>query len=108
MRVAYEIEKTGFATEADTSTKSLVCIRCGSRLLQHPRWSAFVITVNDWKLLTIITKHSILDVAAALDPPLGSLEHYVKSVQIRTRKNFGFGHFSRSGTLSGLNGKDSR
>ena len=70
MRVAYEIEKTGFATEADTSTKSLVCIRCRSRLLQHPRWSAFVITVNDWKLLTIITKHSILDVAAALDPPL--------------------------------------
>ena len=32
-------------------------------LLQHPR-----------KPLTIITKHSILDVAAALDPPLESLE----------------------------------
>ena len=30
-------------------------------LLQHPRWSAS---------LTIITKRSILDVAAALDPPL--------------------------------------
>ena len=26
--------------------------------------------VNDWKPLTIITKHSILDAAAALDPPL--------------------------------------
>ena len=30
----------------------------------------FVIIVNSWKLLTIITKHSILDVAVALDPPL--------------------------------------
>ena len=29
----------------------------------------FVIKVNGWPL-TIITKHSILDVAAALDPPL--------------------------------------
>ena len=28
----------------------------------------FVIIVNGWKQLT--TKHSILDVAAALDPPL--------------------------------------
>ena len=26
--------------------------------------------VNGWKLLTIITKRSILDVAAVLDPPL--------------------------------------
>ena len=30
----------------------------------------FVIIVNGWKPLTIITKHSILDVAAVLDPPL--------------------------------------
>ena len=30
----------------------------------------FVIIVNDWKPLTIITKRSISDVAAALDPPL--------------------------------------
>ena len=33
-------------------------------LLQHPRWSAL------WKPLSIITKRSILDVAAVLDPPL--------------------------------------
>ena len=26
--------------------------------------------VNGWKTLTIITKHSILDVTAVLDPPL--------------------------------------
>ena len=30
----------------------------------------FVIIVNGWNSLTIITKHSILDVAAALNPPL--------------------------------------
>ena len=30
----------------------------------------FVIIVNGWKLLAIITKSSILDVAAVLDPPL--------------------------------------
>ena len=29
----------------------------------------FVIIVNGWKLLTIITKRSILDVAAVLDLP---------------------------------------
>ena len=29
----------------------------------------FVVIVNGWKPLTIITKRSILDVAAALDPP---------------------------------------
>ena len=30
----------------------------------------FVIIVNGWKSLTIISKHSILGVAAVLDPPL--------------------------------------
>ena len=30
----------------------------------------FVIIVNGFQLLTIITKRSILDVATALDPPL--------------------------------------
>ena len=34
----------------------------------------FVIIVNGWKPLTIITKRSILDVAAVLDPPLSVLQ----------------------------------
>ena len=38
---------------------------CFLFLGQDPRWSA--IKVNGWKLLTIITKRPILDVAAALD-----------------------------------------
>ena len=41
-------------------------------LLQHPRWSSFVIIVNGFQPLTIITKSSILDVAAVLNPPLSS------------------------------------
>ena len=32
-----------------------------------------MIIVKDWEPLTIITKGSILDVAAVLDPPLGSV-----------------------------------
>ena len=33
----------------------------------------FVIIVNGWKPLAIITNRSILDVAAALDPPLKNI-----------------------------------
>ena len=41
-----------------------------SRTAARPRVDLFVIIVNGWKLLTIITKSSILDVTAVLDPPL--------------------------------------
>ena len=44
--------------------------RGGSRAAATSKMECFVIIVNGWKPLTIITKHSILDVAAALDPPL--------------------------------------
>ena len=44
--------------------------RDGSRATATSKMERFVIIDNGWKPLTIITKHSILDVAAALDPPL--------------------------------------
>ena len=44
--------------------------RGGSRTAATSKMERFVITVNSWKPLNIITKRSILDVAAALDPPL--------------------------------------
>ena len=44
--------------------------RGGSRTAATSKMERFVIIVNGWKPLTIITKHSILDVAAVLDPPL--------------------------------------
>ena len=46
-----------------------------------------MIIFNGWKPLTIITKDSILDVAAALDPPLdlaSSMAHYEYIQQLRT------------------------
>ena len=39
-----------------------------------------MIIVNAFQLLTIITKHSILDVAAALDPPLKLQSIYFKKI----------------------------
>ena len=45
-----------------TTTK----IRGRSRAAATPKMERFVIIVNGWKPLTIITKRSILDVAAAL------------------------------------------
>ena len=44
--------------------------RGGSRTTATSKMERFVITVNGWKPLTIITKRSILDVAAVLDPSL--------------------------------------
>ena len=47
-------------------------VRCrgGSRTAATSKMECFVIIVNGWKPLTIITKRSVLDVAAVLDPPL--------------------------------------
>ena len=45
-------------------------LRGGSRAAATSKMERFVIIDNGWKPLIIITKHSILDVAAALDPPL--------------------------------------
>ena len=42
----------------------------GSRDAGTSKMERFVIIVNGWKPLTIITNRSILDVAAALDPSL--------------------------------------
>ena len=44
--------------------------RGGSRTASTSKMEHFVIIVNDWKLLTNMSKRSILDVAAVLDPPL--------------------------------------
>ena len=41
--------------------------RGGSRAAATSKMECFVIIVNGWELLTIITKHSILNVTAALD-----------------------------------------
>ena len=44
--------------------------RGGSRAAATSKMESFVIIVNGWEPLTIITKNSILDVATVLDSPL--------------------------------------
>ena len=55
--------------------------RGGSRAAATSKMERFVIIVNDFQPLTIITKRSILDVAATLDPPLNS--EYSQTAKIR-------------------------
>ena len=45
-------------------------IRDGSKAAAKSKMERFVIIANGWKPLTIIKNRSILDVAAAVDPPL--------------------------------------
>ena len=44
--------------------------RGGSRTAAASKMERFVIMVNGWKPLIVITKRSILDIAAVLDPSL--------------------------------------
>ena len=52
----------------------LLIAEAGSRTVTTSKMEPFVIIINGWKALTIITKHSILDVAAVLDLPLNCVE----------------------------------
>ena len=49
---------------------SVYIITSGSRTASTSKMEHLVIIVNDWKLLTNMSKRSILDVAAVLDLPL--------------------------------------
>ena len=53
-------------------------LRGGSRAAATSKMERFVILVNGFQPLTIITKRSILDVAAALDPPLPLVFYFDK------------------------------
>ena len=56
--------------------------RGGSRTAAGSKKELFVIIVNGLKPLTIITKSSILDVAAILDPPLNRFHSRSKRIEI--------------------------
>ena len=45
-------------------------VRGGSRAATTSKMERFVIIVNGFQPLTVFTKRSILDAAAALDPPV--------------------------------------
>ena len=65
-----------------------VKFRDGSRTAATCNMECFVITVNDRKPLTVISKPSILDVAAVLDPllkfpfPIANLSIIIKQKQL--------------------------
>ena len=51
-------------------TQNAKIVRDGSKTAATSNMERFVTIVNSWKPLTIITKRTILDVAAVLDLPL--------------------------------------
>ena len=57
--------------------KKLALTRGVSRTVATSKMERFVIIVNGFQLLTIITKRSILDVAAVLDPSLLTSFYYL-------------------------------
>ena len=59
--------------------KTIMIPRGGSRTAATSKKERFVIIVNGWKPLTIITKRSFLDAAAVLDPPLDTCNHHKKN-----------------------------
>ena len=58
------------AHDHDDIPVRMIKIRGGSRTVRTSKVERFVMIVNSFQPLTIITKRSILDVAAVLDPPL--------------------------------------
>ena len=66
-----ENEKRDFSTYSDLIHSSENTLyRGGSRIAATSKMERFVTIVNGFQPLTIITKRSILDVAAVLDLPL--------------------------------------
>ena len=71
-RIGHVNNKKDRRTFFSTNLQGVVhwMVRDGSRAAAISKMEYFVIIVNGWRPLTIITKYSILDVAAALDPSL--------------------------------------
>ena len=61
-------------------------IKGGSRIAATSKMERFVIIANRFQPLTIITKRSILDVAAILDPPLAMVSA-IKNIAKTLQKN---------------------
>ena len=90
-----------------TYTKFVIC-RDGSMTAATSKMESFVITVNGFKPLTVITKLSILDVAAVLDPPMICI-HYIYTIFMYKHRSLlqqWFEHFGTSSSLFDLNCAD--
>ena len=62
--------------DSKRNLESIISTRGGSRTAATSKMERFVIIVNGFQPLTIITKRSILNVAAVLDPPLSTFQNY--------------------------------
>ena len=99
------------AEPARTTGRTKTLIRGGSRTDATSKMERFVIIVNGLKPVTITTKRSILDVAAALDPPLlidhiltNSAEKIIQSGVIEVRlSDHGLIYWSGKTSLLKLN-----
>ena len=69
-------KKSSFRKNDPTIESQIFYSEGVSRTAATSKIERFVIIVNGWKPLTIITKRSILDVAAVLDPPLTSALYF--------------------------------
>ena len=67
--------------------------RAGSRAAATSKMERFVIIVNGFQPLTIITKHSILDVPAVLDPPLQKMKRQRAVKRVRCHTEYERVHF---------------
>ena len=69
-----------------------IVARGGSRVAATTKMERFMIIFNDIQPLTIVTKHSILDVVAALDPPLVAIPLLMANdlTNFTLRKDFAF------------------
>ena len=76
------------------SLKHLIMIRGGSRAAAISKMECFVTIVYGFQPLTIIAKRPILDVAAALDPPL-MIRLFILIVDLGYDPIFNFSSFCR-------------
>ena len=85
---SYPVMGVKFATQILRESAGKVWSRGGSRAAAKSKMECFVIIVNSFQPLTIIAKHSILDVAAVLAPLLiWLLENHLKSFAAASGKN---------------------
>ena len=75
--------------------RSCAVVRGGSRTAATSKMELFVIIANGFQPLTIITKCSILDVAAVLDPSLVVITTALRRHIISSVKNFVTGKIIR-------------
>ena len=80
------------------NSKFVDIIRSGSRAAATSKMELCVIIVNDFQPLTIITKRSILDVAAVLDPPL--ISNFFDKIKFRNYQEQTLNHIKSDQTFA--------